>query len=103
MALMNGLDGLRSYGRVSWDGRERGWVGDPDEIVAAFAREGFREYRREEVRSGRGRRVAGGFWQGLHDRHGVVASAIWVRHPDGVSALVFISLDGEPVTDDARH
>lgn len=103
MGLMNGLDGLRSYGRVSWDARERGWVGDPDEIVAALSRDGFREYKREEVRSGRGRNAAGGLWQGLDDRHGTVASAIWVRHPDGRDALIFISVDGEPVRDDQRH
>jgi len=60
------------------------------------------DYRRpaasaDAARSRRDRTPAGGIWQGLDERTGAVASAIWVRGDDRERAVVFVDVDGTPV------
>jgi hypothetical protein len=100
---MEGIDRLhtlRADGRLRWSGRERAWVGQPDEIVAALANAGFTEYRREVARTRHGG-SSGGVWQGLHPRTGQVASAIWVAPAGDAAPRVFIDIDGESVAGEA--
>jgi hypothetical protein len=103
MAPINGLDGLRAHGRLLWDARQRGWVGNPHDIVSVLATDGFREYKQELASRGRDRRAMGGLWEGLRDVDGSVASAIWVGHPEQTDAIVFIALNGELVTDEPHR
>ena len=77
---------------------DQGWIGCPEEIVDALAHEGYQEYKREETRSRRGREPTGGVWQGLNAENGSVESAIWVNRAPGDDAIVFIDIDGEPLT-----
>jgi hypothetical protein len=101
MQEMHRLNELREDGRMRWLGDEHGWVARPEEIVAALADDGFEEYKREEARSGRSRRAAGGVWAGINTRTGAVASAIWVKRPPAAEdALVFIEVDGRPITNE---
>jgi hypothetical protein len=96
---MNGLSGLQQAGRMRWLRSENGWVAHPDEIVAALADEGYQEVKREEAKTGRERTVAGGVWQGLNADTGSVAAAIWVNRPTADEMLVFIAIDGQPLTE----
>jgi hypothetical protein len=81
-------------GRMHWTGN--GWRAEPEEIVAALARDGFQECKREIARNPSDRRQAGGLWQGLNNQTGAVASAVWVMSPD--QSLVFIEIDGRPLS-----
>jgi len=91
------LDALRASGQATWVARQRGWVARPDDVVAALARDGFEEYKREIARSGRDRQAFGGVWQGLNQGSGAVASAVWVNDPGASRVLVFLEIDGEPL------
>jgi hypothetical protein len=91
------LNDLRAHGQMTWTGRDQGWIARPDDVVTALAREGFEEYKREVTTHRRGRRAAGGVWQGLNTHTGSVASAIWVSRSLPDEALVFIDIDGEPL------
>lgn len=95
---MDRLDELRSGGRMCWIDGEHGWLAEPDEVVHALASEGFQEYKREVARTRRDRRPSGGMWQGLNAQTGAVAAAVWVQRADGGRPLVFIEIDGQPVT-----
>ena len=97
MDQANRLDELKRDGRLKWVGSERAWLAQPDEVVDALAHDGFAEYKREIARSGQ--QAAGGMWQGINTRTGSVASAIWVQRPPDPDALVFIAIDGHPVTE----
>ena len=77
---------------------ERAWVAQPDEVVEALSHQGYAEYKREVARNGRSAR--GGVWQGI-DSTGSVASAIWVTQGTEEGALVFIDIDGRPLTERA--
>ena len=92
------LDDLQQDGRMTWVSDDQGWIARPDEIVDALAREGYEEYKREETRSRKDRGPTGGVWQGLNTENGSVASAIWVNRVAGDAAIVFIDIDGEPLT-----
>jgi hypothetical protein len=81
-----------------WDAKEHAWIAEPNDVMDALAREGFEEYKREIATSGRGRPPAGGIWQGLDSRTGTVASAIWVANRDVDAPLVFIDIDGRPLS-----
>jgi len=89
------LVALRDDGRMTWTGRECGWVAAPDEVVDAFVRGGFEECKRATTTSRRDRRPAGGLWQGVNHATGAVASAVWVVRALEDRALVFIEIDGE--------
>jgi hypothetical protein len=91
------LETLKRDGRLKWVPRERAWLGQPNDVVDALAHDGFAEYKREIARSGPG--ATGGMWQGLDARTGSVASAIWVQRPSHPDPLVFIDIDGQPVTE----
>jgi len=99
MLHLSGLDELRTDGRMRWMEAESGWIAAPEEIVTALAREGFEECKRAMTTSRRDSRPAGGVWQGLNIRTGSVASAIWVNRAAWPQAIVFITVDGEPVRD----
>lgn len=98
MALSTPLDDLRVDGKIHWDAFEHGWVGEPTEVVAALARAGFDEYKREVACSRRGCDATGGLWQGLDSRSGTVASAIWVKPAHVDAVVVFVDIDGEQLT-----
>jgi len=97
MQPMGGLNELRGDGRMMWTEAESGWIAAPEEIVTALVQEGFEECKREMTTSRRDRRPAGGVWQGLNTRTGSVASAIWVNRTAWPRAIIFITVDGEPV------
>ena len=97
MLRLSGLDELRTDGRMTWIAAESGWIAAPEEIVKALAREGFEECKRALTTSRRDGRPAGGVWQGLNNRTGSVASAIWVNRAAWPQAIVFITVDGEPL------
>ena len=90
------LDELKREGRLRWIAGESAWVARPLDVVDALVLDGYAEYKREIARSGR--TEAGGMWQGINTR-GSVASAIWVQRPTDADALVFIDIDGRPVTE----
>jgi len=92
---VSALADLHDHGRLTWTERERGWVAVPDEVVAALARGGFEECKREMTTSRRDLRPAGGVWQGVNRITGSVASAIWVARATQPLAIVFIEIDGE--------
>ena len=91
------MDELKRDGRLRWVPDERGWLARPDDVVDALANDGFAEYKREVARSGQS--ASGGMWQGINTSTGAVASAIWVRRPPETDALVFIDIDGQPMTE----
>lgn len=97
---MHGLDELREHGGMTWIEDERGWGAAPDDIVGALTKDGF-EACNPETTPGRPelRPAAGGVWQGVNTRTGAVASATWVQRPPGPRPIVFITIDGESVTD----
>ena len=95
---MNALDELRGQGRMTWIDAEQGWAGAPEEIVNALSSDGFEECKREVTTSRRDSRPAGGVWQGINTRTGVVASVIWVNRPPWPDAMIFITVDGESLT-----
>lgn len=96
---MTGLDELRGDGRMTWSEAEQGWLAAPEEIVGALSSDGFEECKREMTTSRRDSRPAGGVWQGINPRSGAVASAIWVNRPMWPQAIVFITVDGESLSD----
>lgn len=98
MREMTGFDELRDQSRMTWIEPEHGWAAAPEDIVNALSIEGFAECKREMTTSRRDRQSAGGLWQGLNARTGSVASAIWVHRRAWQDALVFIEVDGEPLT-----
>jgi hypothetical protein len=103
MQEMNGLDGLRGHGRMTWIDAEQGWVAALDEVVDARSSDGFEECKREVTTSRRDNRPAGGVWQGINKRTGAVASAIWVKPLLGPQALMFLTMDGESLRDDTSN
>jgi len=94
---MHGLDELREQGKMIWIDAEHGWVGAPEDIVAALTNDGFEECKRATTTSRRDLRPAGGVWQGVNRRTGSVASTIWKDRPSLAQTIVFITIDGESV------
>jgi hypothetical protein len=94
-----GLDELRGRGGMGWVEKENGWLATPEDIMGALSQDGFDECKRETTTSRRDTRPAGGVWQGINRHTGSVASAIWVNRATWPQALVFITIDGVPVTD----
>jgi hypothetical protein len=90
------LEELKREGRLRWIGSESGWLAQPSDVVDALVNDGYAEYKREIARSGR--TETGGMWQGINPT-GSIASAIWVQRPADADALVFIDIDGRPVTE----
>jgi len=95
--IVRALTDLRESGAVEWAAQERGWVGEPDEILRVLAGEGFEECKHEVTRTGRGQRPTGGLWQGLNSRTGAVGSAVWILREHADRALVFVEVDGQPI------
>jgi hypothetical protein len=95
------LVGLYDQGRMTWTEGERGWVAVPEDVIGAFARDGFEECKRATTTSRRDLRSTGGVWQGVNHATGAVASAVWVARARRGQALVFIEINGELV--DADH
>ena len=89
------LNELCDHGKMHWSEIEHAWAGQPVDVVEALAHEGFAEYKREVARSRRDRPSMGGVWQGLDNRTGIVASAIWVHRDAGTVPIVYIEVDGE--------
>jgi len=94
---MKSLQELASQGRIAWEPEARGWVARPGDIVDALAREGFSEFKADAARTHRSREPSGGLWQGLDQKTGAVASAIWVQTVDQERAVVFVDVDGTPI------
>jgi hypothetical protein len=99
MSDLGGLRDLREHGKMRWSDSERAWRAEPQEVVTALANAGFQEYKREVTRSRRDREPTGGVWQGLDTTTGAVASAIWVSRADTPGPIVFIDINGEPLTE----
>jgi hypothetical protein len=99
MQAVNSLSDLREQGKMTWIEGERGWFAAPAEVLDALARDGFEACKREVTTSRRDSRPAGGVWQGVNARTGVVASAIWVNRPGWEHAIMFIDIDGESLGD----
>jgi hypothetical protein len=97
MRHVNSLDELQATGRMQWSASDHAWTAKPDEVMAALARAGFEECKREEARTRRHGEPAGGLWQGLDSRTGSVASAVWFTSPTLHTSKMFIEIDGEPV------
>lgn len=93
-----GLDDLRARGGMGWIEEEKGWAAVPEDIMGALSKNGFDECKRETTTSRRDILPAGGVWQGVNSLTGSVASAIWVNRPMSSQAIVFITIDGVPVT-----
>jgi hypothetical protein len=87
---------------MGWAEQENGWVAVPEEVIGGLLRDGFDECKRETTTSRRDTRPAGGVWQGVNRDTGSVASAIWVNRPTWPQAIVFITIDGLPITGNAR-
>lgn len=94
---MHSLNELREKGEIAWIEPAHGWIAEPDVIVKALFQDGFEECKLEVVRSRRYRDPFGGVWQGLNQRTGSVASAVWVNRADTERAVVFIDIDGQPL------
>jgi hypothetical protein len=94
---MNGVRELVDEGRIAWIDDMAVWAADPDEVVRALAAEGFVECRKEVVKSRRDRAPAGGVWQGLNERTGKVASAVWINGAGSRRSIVFVDVDGVPL------
>jgi hypothetical protein len=99
---MNGLDGLREQGGMTWVEHGRGWIAAPATVLNALVSDGFEECKSEMTTSRRDRRSAGGLWQGINPRTSSVASVIWVARPATQAAMMFIEIDGESVTRTGR-
>jgi hypothetical protein len=82
---------------MTWIEAEHGWAAAPDAVVDALSNEGFDECKHVMTTSRRDLRPAGGVWQGVNTHTGSVASAVWVNHSPRAPAIVFITIDGEPV------
>jgi hypothetical protein len=95
---MDRLRELRDAGKIEWVEKMGAWAGQLDDVVRALAAEGFEECRKEVIRSRREGQAAGGLWQGLHQRTGVVASAVWFNGARARQSIVFVDVDGEPLT-----
>jgi hypothetical protein len=93
---MRCLDDLQQDGTLRWRAEDQAWIADPEHVVKALTNEGFDEYRREVASAGRAR-AAGGMWQGLDRRTGVVATVIWVARAAPQPSQVFIEIDGRRV------
>lgn len=96
------LDELRGHGEPSWVHHDQGWLGAAEEIIEALSKDGFAECKRETTSSRRDTSPAGGIWQGVNAQTGSVAAAIWVNRVNSAQAVVFITIDGVPITGGAR-
>ena len=90
----NTLAELYFRGRMIWTSQSDGWIASPDEVIEALTHDGFTEYRKDVARAAADRQPPGGVWQGLNERTGAVASAIWVRPSGACDTLIFIYMDG---------
>jgi hypothetical protein len=96
--LPRSLDELREQRRMTWTDHGSGWSGQPDDVFSALAEDGFEECKVATTASRSDCRPAGGLWQGVNPRTGSVASAIWVAGAVGQPAILFIQIDGAPIT-----
>jgi hypothetical protein len=96
------LNGLSEQGRMTWTEREHGWVGMPEEILAALAMDGFQECTRELTTSPARDGRAGGAWRGINPRMKSAAAVDWMIRPAAATATVFIEIDSQPITGPAR-
>ena len=92
------LNDLYEQGRITWTERERGWVGMPEEILAALAKDGFQEGTRKVTASPVGDEPAGGTWRGINPRMRSMAAVVWMIRPAAAMATVFIEIDRQSIT-----
>ncbi len=83
---------------MTWIEAEGAWVAAPKDVVDALGNDGFAECKSATTTSRRDLRPAGGVWQGVNTRTGSVASVIWLDRPSPARAIVFITIDGDPIT-----
>lgn len=91
-------DDLRERVRLTWSDEARGWVGAPSDVVGALQVDGFNECKHVLATSRRDGRPASGAWQGVNPQTGSTASVVWVAHASAPDALVFIEIDGQPIS-----
>ena len=93
-----GPNDFRDRVRITWSDEARGWVGAPSNIVGVLQDDGFCECKHVIATSRRDGRPASGAWQGMNPRTGSTASVVWVAHAEAQDALVFIEIDGHPIS-----
>jgi len=96
------LNGLCERGRITWAEREHGWVGMPEEILAALAMDGFHECAGQRSTSVAGDRPASGTWRGVNPRMRSMVAADWMSRPAAAAATLFIEIDSQSITGPAR-
>ncbi len=97
MEQLDRFNTLCETGRIVWQPAARGWLAEPDTVVAALAADGFHEYKRELLKFGGRRAPTGGIWQGLDERTGAVASALWIARDEEREIIVFVEINGTPL------
>jgi hypothetical protein len=100
-SLMPTLNDLYEQGRMMWTEQGNGWIGQPEEVLDAFATDGFYECHRERATSPSGHPPPEGAWDGVHPHTRSVASVTWTVRRAPEPPMVFIEIDGESITQPA--
>jgi hypothetical protein len=96
--LMTSLNDLSERGRMTWAAQEEGWTGRPEEVLDAFATDGFHTCQRHLPASPHDRRPADGTWEGVNPDTKSVASVAWQVRLASQLPTVFIEIDGDTIT-----
>jgi len=96
--VMPSLNSLYRQGRMTWTEREKAWIGRPEEVLAALARDGFHECRREAAASAGARRPTEGAWDGVNPHTRSTISVTWKARRAPEPSMVFIEIDGDSIT-----
>jgi hypothetical protein len=92
------LTELYTQGRMTWTEQGKGWLGRPDEVLGALARDGFYECHRERAANPSGGRPGEGAWDGVNPRTRSVASVTWTVREAPAPPVVCIEIDGDVIT-----
>jgi hypothetical protein len=96
------LNDLCEQGRITWAERDHGWVGMPEEILAARAVDGFQECAGEVATGAAADGPGRGTWRGVNPRMKSTAAVDWMISPAAAAATVFIEIDRQSITGAAR-
>ncbi len=101
-SLMPSLNDLCERGRMTWTAQENGWTGQPEEVVATLATDGYHKCQREMPAGSRGRgRPLHGTWEGVNPQTKSVACVAWRLRLASQPPTVFIEIDGDTITSPA--